>query len=100
MFWIVQSTLGEQLIHVAKGGKCDEIQRLVKEGANKNCRGVVREKSRYLSILHQVWFQSFFIVASCVCYFSWIFIIINLGWLDSTDVGIQLGSYGRCKTID
>ena len=46
MIWIAQSILNEQLLSAALlryDGNCDDIRKLVKKGANKNCKDEVRE---------------------------------------------------------
>ena len=89
---VLQSTLNKQLLKAAREGKCAEIRRLVKEGANKNCKDeAVREIKIFLlffnlSLLHLCLF---------VCFFHYVFIYYQnatffyVDWLDSTNLGIQ-----------
>ena len=46
-FSILQSTLNNQLLQAVRDGNCDGIRRLVEEGADKNCKDWVREKSSF-----------------------------------------------------
>ena len=75
MFCILQSALNDQLIEAAKKGNCDEIRRLVGNGADKNCKDDVREKSKFC--LFCIFDLSLF--ASCVC--SFVLILFLFLWI-------------------
>ena len=94
--WIAQSILlNKQLTETVRDGNCDEIRRLVKEGADKNCKNSVREKSKFCFFCIELWFNLSLLHPVFVCYLLlYIKIIIKMSlcphivWSNSIDVGV------------